>query len=260
MKILILEDNAILAQGLRSVIEEAGYSVDLLMDGSQAIAWLQTGQYDLLMLDLGLPGMDGIEILRYLRRRNNPIPVIIITARDRLDQRISGLEEGADDYLCKPFSLEEVVARVRAVIRRSRSFSDNRLKNGDLELCLASRTLTLKGEEVVLHRRELAVLEYFLLNRGRLLSKDQVADSIASFEQDISAGAIETYVSRIRKKLGNAAAIRTVRGLGYLMDNLDLADDSICSESFDSLVYSPADLNDSAVLVCQSVCSDATYR
>ncbi|WP_325062992.1 response regulator transcription factor [Nitrincola iocasae] len=221
MKILILEDNAILAQGLRSVIEEAGYSVDLLMDGSQAIAWLKSGQYDLLMLDLGLPGMDGIEILRYLRRHNNPIPVIIITARDRLDQRISGLEEGADDYLCKPFSLEEVVARVRAVIRRSRSFSDNRLKNGDLELCLASRTLTLKGTEVILHRRELAVLEYLLLNRGRLLSKDQVADSIASFEQDVSASAIETYVSRIRKKLGEAAAIRTVRGLGYLMDNLD---------------------------------------
>ena len=221
MKILILEDNAILAQGLKSVIEEAGYSVDMLMDGSQAITWLKTGKYDLLMLDLGLPGMDGIEILRYLRRRNNSIPVIIITARDRLDQRISGLEEGADDYLCKPFSLEEVVARVRAVVRRSRSFSDNRLKNGHLELCLASRTLTLMGEKILLHRRELAVLEYFLLNRGRLLSKDQVADSIASFEQDVSSAAIETYVSRIRKKLGTSAGIRTVRGLGYLMDNLD---------------------------------------
>lgn len=221
MKILILEDNAILAQGLKTAIEEAGYCVDLLLDGMQGIAWLKSGQYDLLMLDLGLPGMDGIEILRYLRRQKNPIPVIIITARDRLDQRITGLEEGADDYLCKPFSLEEVVARVRAVIRRSRSFSDNRLKNGEVELCLASRTLTLNGEIVTLHRRELAVLEYFMLNRGRLLSKDQVADSIASLEQDISAGAIETYVSRIRKKLGTSVAIRTVRGLGYMMESLD---------------------------------------
>jgi len=221
MKILILEDNAILAEGLKTAIEEAGYYVDVLMDGMQGIPWLKSGQYDLLMLDLGLPGMDGIEILRYLRRQKNPIPVIIITARDRLDQRITGLEEGADDYLCKPFSLEEVVARVRAVIRRSRSFSDNRLKNGDVELCLASRTLTLNGEIVTLHRRELAVLEYFMLNRGRLLSKDQVADSIASLEQDISAGAIETYVSRIRKKLGAAVAIRTVRGLGYMMESLD---------------------------------------
>ncbi|RAU18746.1 DNA-binding response regulator [Nitrincola tibetensis] len=221
MKILILEDNAILAQGLKTAIEEAGYCVDLLLDGMQGIAWLKSGQYDLLMLDLGLPGMDGIEILRYLRRQKNTIPVIIITARDRLDQRITGLEEGADDYLCKPFSLEEVVARVRAVIRRSRSFSDNRLKNGEVELCLASRTLTLNGEIVTLHRRELAVLEYFMLNRGRLLSKDQVVDSIASLEQDISAGAIETYVSRIRKKLGTSVAIRTVRGLGYMMESLD---------------------------------------
>jgi DNA-binding response OmpR family regulator len=221
MKILIIEDNAILANGLRSAIEDAGYSVDVLMDGEHAISWLQTGQYDLLMLDLGLPSMDGIEILRHLRRRNNPIPIIIITARDRLDQRISGLEEGADDYLCKPFSLEEVVARVRAVIRRSRSFSDNRLRNGQLELCLSSRVLTLNGEKLELHRRELAVLECFLLNKGRLLSKDQLADSIASFEQDVSAGAIETYVSRLRKKIGSSAGIRTVRGLGYLMDNLD---------------------------------------
>lgn len=221
MKILIIEDNAILANGLRSAIEDAGYSVDVLMDGQHAISWLQTGQYDLLILDLGLPSMDGIEILRHLRRRNNPIPIIIITARDRLDQRISGLEEGADDYLCKPFSLDEVVARVRAVIRRSRSFSDNRLKNGGLELCLSSRVLTLNGEKLELHRRELAVLECFLLNKGRLLSKDQLADSIASFEQDVSAGAIETYVSRLRKKIGSSAGIRTVRGLGYLMDNMD---------------------------------------
>ena len=221
MKILIIEDNAILANGLRSAIEAADYSVDVLMDGEHAISWLQTGQYDLLMLDLGLPSMDGIEILRHLRRRHNPIPIIIITARDRLDQRISGIEEGADDYLCKPFSLDEVVARVRAVIRRSRSFSDNRLKNGALELCLSSRVLTLNGEPLELHRRELAVLECFLLNRGRLLSKDQLADSIASFEQDVSAGAIETYVSRLRKKIGPSAGIRTVRGLGYLMDNLD---------------------------------------
>lgn len=221
MKILILEDNAILAGGLKKAIEEAGYYVDVLMDGMQGIPWLKSGQYDLLMLDLGLPNMDGIEILRHLRRQKNPIPVIIITARDLLDQRITGLEEGADDYLCKPFSLEEVVARVRAVIRRSRSFSDNRLKNGDVELCLASRTLTLSGEIVSLHRRELAVLEYFILNRGRLVSKDQVADSIASLEQDISAGAIETYVSRIRKKLGTSVSIRTVRGLGYMMESLD---------------------------------------
>ncbi|WP_409522544.1 response regulator [Nitrincola sp. MINF-07-Sa-05] len=221
MKILIIEDNAILAHGLRTVIEEAGYRADVLRDGEQAASYLKSGQYDLLMLDLGLPGVDGIEVLRNLRKRNNQIPVIIISARDRLDQRIMGLDEGADDYLCKPFSLEEVVARVRAVIRRSRSFSDNRLKNGELELCLTSRVLTLKGEEVVLHRREMAVLEYFLMNRGRLLSKDQVADSIASFEQDVSAGAIETYVSRIRKKLAAAAGIRTVRGLGYMMDNLD---------------------------------------
>lgn len=221
MKILIIEDNAILAHGLKTVIEEIGYRADVLRHGEQAAAYMKNGQYDLLMLDLGLPGVDGIEVLRNLRKRNNQIPVIIISARDRLDQRIMGLDEGADDYLCKPFPLEEVVARVRAVIRRSRSFADNRLKNGELELCLTSRVLTIKDEEVVLHRREMAVLEYFLMNRGRLLSKDQVADSIASFEQDVSASAIETYVSRLRKKLGAAAGIRTVRGLGYMMDNLD---------------------------------------
>ncbi|MFN3986717.1 MAG: response regulator [Rhodocyclaceae bacterium] len=221
MKVLIIEDNAILAHGIKTVIEEAGYGADVLRSGEGAASFLKSGNYDLLILDLGLPGVDGIEVLRDLRKRNNPIPVIIISARDRLDQRISGLDEGADDYLCKPFSLEEVIARVRAVVRRSRSFSDNRLRNGDLVFCLVSRNLTLKGEEVVLHRREMAVLEYFLMNRGRLLTKDQVADSIASFEQDLSAGAIETYVSRIRKKLGAAAGIRTVRGLGYVMDNLD---------------------------------------
>lgn len=221
MRLLILEDSPTLADGLRQTLQQAGFAVDTLSDGVQGQAALQHQLYDLLILDLGLPRLDGISILKALRQKGDPLPVLIISARDQLDQRIEGLELGADDYLCKPFELEEVLARVRALLRRSQNKSQNQVRYGPLELNLSARTLLLSGEPVELHRRELSVLAYLLANQGRVISKEQIAERISTFDDLVSSTAIETYISRLRKKLPGALRLKTVRGLGYLLDAED---------------------------------------
>ena len=218
MRILIIEDNPTLADGLKQVLVQAGFAVDTLADGAQGQALLRQQLYDLLLLDLGLPGVDGRSILKQLRQQGQDLPVLIISARDQLDQRIEGLDLGADDYLCKPFELEEVLARVRALLRRSQQQANNLIRHGTLELDTRAQTLSLDGVPVDLHRRELAVLEYLLANTGRVVSKEQIAERISSFDDDVSSTAIETYVSRLRKKLKGALTLKTIRGLGYLLE------------------------------------------
>ncbi|MBW3694497.1 response regulator transcription factor [Vibrio sp. T187] len=218
MRILIVEDNQVIAQGLQQILSEQGFAADVIHQGEAAQFALKSQHFDLLILDLGLPDCDGLQILKTLRQQSHSIPVLIVSARDKLDQRILGLNEGADDYLCKPFELDEVIARVHALLRRSASRVVNQIEHGALILDVGSRTVTFHGEDVVLNRRELNVLECLLSNVERVVSKQQIVQKIASFDDELSDNAIETYVSRLRKKFVPDLHIRTVRGLGYMLE------------------------------------------
>nr|WP_267955247.1 response regulator transcription factor [Halomonas ethanolica] len=215
---MVIEDNPNLATSIATFLGEAGFQVETCGDGRSAEHLLQTLSFDLILLDLGLPELDGIHLLRRLRSRHDNTPVLIISARDALDQRVLGLEEGADDYLAKPFSLVEVVARAKALVRRAKQFGENSLQCGDIELPSGSPAVLVAGQPVTLHRREREVLEYLLINQGRLVSKAQLIDRLSDLDDVVSPSAIETYISRLRKKLGDGIQLRTVRGLGYLLD------------------------------------------
>nr|WP_300999912.1 response regulator transcription factor [Halomonas sp.] len=215
---MVIEDNPNLATSIATFLGEAGFQVETCGDGRSAEHLLQTLSFDLILLDLGLPELDGIHLLRRLRNRHDKTPVLIISARDALDQRVLGLEEGADDYLAKPFSLVEVVARAKALVRRAKQFGENSLQCGDIELPSGSPAVLVGGQPVTLHRREREVLEYLLINQGRLVSKAQLIDRLSDLDDAVSPSAIETYISRLRKKLGDDIQLRTVRGLGYLLD------------------------------------------
>ncbi|MDD3342758.1 MAG: response regulator transcription factor [Sulfurospirillaceae bacterium] len=217
MRILVLEDNVRLASGLKKILTKEGYAVDMLHDGADGIDVLDYQAYDLLLLDLGLPGIDGIDILKEVRKSNLNLPVIIISARHKLDQRILGFETGADDYIAKPFDLEEVVVRVRALLRRSQQKGQVSIQLGELIFNTTTRELTLKGERILLSKRELAVFEYLVSQVNIVISKENIADHIGNFDDGFSSHAIETYVSRLRKKLGTHVDIKTFPGLGYML-------------------------------------------
>jgi len=199
MRILVLEDNEILALGICHVLKTAGYAVDILSDGVEGKQVLEYEPYDLLVLDLGLPNLDGIDLLQSLRKEQSKIPVLIISARDKLDQKILGFESGADDYLCKPFALEEVVVRVNALLRRTLQDGLSHIFIGDLVFDTNSRTLTCKGERVELSFRETSIFEQLLTHANQVLSKENIASHIAAFDDDFNPTAIETYISRLRK-------------------------------------------------------------
>lgn len=217
MRILILEDNVRLASGLKKILTKEGYAVDILHDGADGLDVLDYQEYDLLLLDLGLPGIDGIDILKEVRKNNTNLPVIIISARHKLDQRILGFETGADDYISKPFDLKEVVVRVRALLRRSQQKGQATIQLGGLVFNTATRELSLEGERILLSKRELSVFEYLVSQVNIVLSKENIADHIGNFDDSFSSHAIETYISRLRKKLGTHVDIKTFPGLGYMI-------------------------------------------
>ena len=219
MRILVVEDDALVADAIRRGLGEAGYAVDHVDSAERAGTALGTESFDLAVVDIGLPGADGLTLLQRMRRGGTAVPVLILTARDALADRVSALDLGADDYLVKPFALPELVARSRALIRRSRSAASAELVIGALRLDLAARRAEVDGTAVSLTRREWAVLECLALNIGRVVAKDRLLQAIANWDEDIGANAIEVYVSRLRTKLGGAAPIRTVRGLGYRLDD-----------------------------------------
>ncbi len=219
MRVLIVEDNPILADGLTRSLRQADYAVDCLSDGAEADHVLATQNYDLVILDLGLPNIDGFEVLRHLRRRGAKVPVLVLTARDALQDRVRGLDLGADDYMTKPFDLPELEARVRALIRRGQSGGSSMLTHGALTLDTAGRRATLNGEPLDLSARELGVLEVLMLRSGRVVGKEQLAEQLYGWDEEVGANAIEVYVHRLRRKLEPAGvAIRTIRGLGYLLE------------------------------------------
>jgi len=219
MRVLIVEDDPLLADGLARSLRHADFVVDCSADGTHADQVLATQDYELVILDLGLPGLDGFEVLKRLRRRGATVPVLVLTARDALADRVKGLDLGADDYLTKPFDLPELEARVRALIRRGQSGGSSLLTHGPLALDLTGRRATLAGAPLELSARELGVLEVLMLRSGRVVNKEQLADQLYGWEEEVGANAIEVYVHRLRKKLEPAGVvIRTIRGLGYLLE------------------------------------------
>ncbi|HQZ11687.1 MAG TPA: response regulator transcription factor [Devosia sp.] len=219
MRILVAEDNTTLADGLAAVLRGAGYAVDVVGDGASAHAVLAAERFDLVVLDLNLPGMDGLEVLAALRGRRDNTAVLILTARGALDDRVRGLDLGADDYMTKPFEVSELEARVRVLLRRQAGIRGARVDYGGLSLDTNSRTLSANGEAMELPARELSVLETLLLRAGKVVGKQQIIQSLAAFDDDLSANAVEQYVSRLRKRLAPVGlTVRTARGLGYYLD------------------------------------------
>lgn len=219
MKILLVEDDEALADGLSKSLADCCFDVTLAMTGAYADSALRTQAYDLVILDLGLPDTDGREVLRMLRARKFAIPVLILTARDGLNDRVSGLELGADDYMTKPFELRELEARVRALLRRSHGGFNHDIVVGRLVLDTLNHQVRVDGEPMLLPSREHGVLEALLLQAGRVVSKDRIAQRLAVRSEELADNAIEVYVHRLRRRLDPLGInIRTVRGLGYLLD------------------------------------------
>ncbi|AEI77622.1 Transcriptional regulatory protein tctD [compost metagenome] len=219
MRILLAEDNVMLANSLSQALGQAGFTVDCMHDGRSADNLLSTQDYALLILDLGLPGLDGLEVLRRLRQRRNPLPVLILTAHGSVEDRVRGLDLGADDYLAKPFDLSELEARARALIRRAHGHESTQIACGPLHYDSVSRAVLLHGELLPLTGRERAVLEVLLLRDGRAVNKAALSEKIFGIDESVNPDAIEIYVHRLRKKLdGSGVAIVTLRGLGYLLE------------------------------------------
>ena len=219
MRILIAEDDSILADGLTRALRQSGYSVDCVNSGVEADAALAASEFDLLILDLGLPKLSGLEVLKRLRARESQLPVLILTALDGVNDRVRGLDLGADDYLAKPYALAELEARVRALTRRGSGSANTILKHGQLVYDTVGKVATTHGQMLDLSARELSLLEVFLQRPGRMVSKEQLVDHLCEWGEEVSNNAIEVYVHRLRKKLEPAEVrIITVRGLGYCLE------------------------------------------
>src|SRR5512134_3312360 len=219
MRILVAEDDAILADGVLRSLRQAGYAVDWVRNGLEADAALDAEEFDLLILDIGLPKKSGLDVLKRLRARDSRLPVLILTALDGVNDRVRGLDAGADDYLAKPFELAELEARVRALTRRGMAGSPTLLRHGQLTYDQVGRVARLNGEALELSAREVSLLEVFLQRAGRLVSKDQLVSHLCEWAEEVSPNAIEVYVHRLRKKLEpGGVRIVTVRGLGYSLE------------------------------------------
>ena len=205
-----------IAKGLHTALKQDGYAVDGVSDGASAAAALRSSQFDLVLLDLGLPERDGLEVLRELRARGDATPVIIVTARDDVQNRIQGLDAGADDYIIKPFDLDEVAARMRSVLRRAAGRGDPSIRHRGITLDPVAHTVERGGEPVVLSAHEFSVLEALMQRPGAVLSRAQLEDRLYGWSDGIESNAIEVYVHGLRRKLGNDA-IRTLRGVGYFV-------------------------------------------
>lgn len=214
MRLLLVEDDTMIGRAMRQGLGDAGFTVDWVMDGRAAERAIGNGVYDLALLDLGLTGQDGMEVLHRLRRRGNAIPVLIVTARDAVADRIAGLNAGADDYVLKPFDLDELIARVRALLRRHAGGGSPLLQCGDLVLDPVKKNVSLKGESVNLSAREFALLETLMQRPGAVLSREQLEDSIYGWTEEISSNAVEVHLHKLRQKLGTGT-IHNVRGVGY---------------------------------------------
>lgn len=219
LRILIVEDDAVLARGLTASLRLAGFAVDHEADGTQAAAIARAEPYALVILDLGLPGLSGFDVLRQIRAGGSDVPVLILTARDGVADRVKGLDLGADDYLHKPFEPAELEARVRALVRRGHGPRNPVIVCGALTLDRSSGAVHLAGRAITLRRRELAVLEGLMTRAGKVVPKEKLAGEVFGFDEPVAPNAIELYIARLRKKLEpDGPQIRTIRGLGYMIE------------------------------------------
>lgn len=216
MRILLVEDDALLGKGVAAGLAQAGWAVDWVVDGLDAETALRTNNYDSIVLDLGLPGIDGLTLLERLRAGNDRTPVLVLTARDTLADRVAGLDAGGDDYLVKPFELTELQARLRALLRRSKGTAGPRLQQGRVTLDPAGHVVFLDGEPVELSAREFATLQELMMNAGRVRTRSQLEDSLYGWGEEIGSNTVEVYIHNLRRKL-HADLIRTVRGVGYII-------------------------------------------
>ncbi len=214
MRLLLVEDDTMIGESVADALRAEHHTVDWVQDGQQADTALRTADYDLMLLDLGLPRLDGLSVLRALRARKQQLPVLIATARDSVQQRIEGLDAGADDYVLKPYDIDELLARIRALVRRANGTVEPHYELGNVRIDVARRRATVGGEAVDLSAREWAVLEPLLARPGVVLSRTQLEDKLYGWGEAIQSNAVEVYVHNLRKKLG-ADLIRNVRGVGY---------------------------------------------
>jgi len=217
MRVLLIEDDRMVGAAVEQALKDAAYAVDWVTDGETAIHAAENESYELALLDLGLPGADGREVLRRLRAPGRKLPVIIVTARDGVDDRVDGLDLGADDYLVKPFEIRELLARMRAVLRREGSGASAVLTNGTLRLDPATREASFSGETALLTAREFALLQALLARPGTILSRSELERQIYGWNEEVESNAVEFLIHSIRKKLGTTV-IRNVRGVGWMVD------------------------------------------
>lgn len=222
MRILIVEDDTTLGISMVESLQQAGFATDLAKNIADALHVLAVEHFDAMVLDLGMPDGDGFDVVKYLRKHGKTIPVLILTARDGIEDRVQGLDIGADDYVVKPIPMPELQARMRALIRRSSGSASPHLKLGKLELDMVGKRVYVAGQAVDMSAREWSMLEYLATHTRRVVSKDQLIQAITNLEQELSSNAIEAYVHRVRMKIeGSGVSIRTVRGLGYLLEDPD---------------------------------------
>jgi two-component system, OmpR family, response regulator len=222
MRVLLVEDDRALSLGIQHALQAEGWRVDVLADGEQAVGVGQQGEHDMAVLDLGLPRKSGMEVLREWRARGVRLPVLLLTARDQLGDRVAGLDAGADDYLVKPFDLPELLARLRALRRRAAGRLEEKLSLGPLELDLSDRELRCHGQRVPMSPRELALTELLLGKAGRVVTKESIVARLSSWEADFSENSVEVYIHRLRKRFADlGVVIKTVRGFGYVMESAD---------------------------------------
>ncbi|ARD40221.1 two-component system response regulator QseB [Edwardsiella ictaluri] len=216
MRVLLIEDDRLIGDGIKAGLSKMGFTVDWFTDGQQGMTALDSAPYDAVILDLSLPGIDGLEILRCWREAGHAEPVLILTARDALEQRVIGLQQGADDYLCKPFALIEVAARLQALIRRNHGQAQTLLSHGAVSLDPLSLTATLDGASLPLKPKEFALLELLLRNAGCVLPRSLIEEKLYSWDDEVSSNAVEVHIHHLRRKLGSHF-IRTVHGVGYTL-------------------------------------------
>jgi two-component system OmpR family response regulator len=225
LRILVVEDDTVLAAALTRALNQTAYTVDLAENGSEANSALDSAEYDLVVLDLALPKVDGLAVLGRLRDRRVRVPVLVLSARDSLEDRVKGLDAGADDYMTKPFDLPEFEARVRALLRRGQNHATNLVRHGRLELDLGARRVFHDGKPIDFSLREYAVMEILMSRQGKVVTKEQMFDRLFGWGEDVGTNAVEVSVHRVRKKLEPyGIEIRTVRGMGYLIEKAADAD------------------------------------
>ena len=220
MKILVVEDEKRLGKLIKKGLEEENYLVDLVYDGEEALNYLSTQNYDVVILDLMIPKLDGKEVIKTLRIKNVKVPIIVLTAKDEIKSKIEALDLGADDYITKPFNFEELLARIRAVLRRDKDIKSSTINIGDLEIDLAKSTVKKSGQTLKLSAKEYLLLRYFVLNKGKIITRENIINAVYDISFELNSNVVEVLISRLRSKIEdeNHKYIKSIRGLGYIFD------------------------------------------